>query len=224
MEPDLYEEMLAESRAQVRALFTEDPDLKAWAISYPGKGYSSRWAASSRHPPPSAKTYDVANVEKISAPAKSAFKQAVDDIWQGVDGLFTTPATLHNSHFWRTYLDALWFELGGLMMCRGGGRTESEVCHYLLTPLLKRVAHTSSMTLTPDGCTCGQCCSVLGMDTVLGMSDPDPDPLPTPRRASKRGGSRKLITPSVAVVKGKVENKKRTPSMSFLLRQRGNSN
>ncbi|CAI8026090.1 hypothetical protein GBAR_LOCUS15038 [Geodia barretti] len=98
MEPDLGEKMLAESREQVKALFAEDPDLKAWAISYPGKGYSSRWAASSRHPPPSAKTYDV----------------AVDDIWQGVDGLFTTPATLHNSHFWRTHLDALWFELGGV--------------------------------------------------------------------------------------------------------------
>ena len=42
-----------------------------------------------------------------------------------------------------------------------------EVRHYLLTPFLKKIAHSSSVTLTPEGCHCSEYCSVLGQNTAI---------------------------------------------------------
>ena len=74
-----------------------------------------------------------------------AVKKILQNVGKGVDEIFSLPNTLHNAEFWRTYFQGLLFDLGlGLSICRGH-TSEAEICHYLLTPLLKKIAHAASM-------------------------------------------------------------------------------
>ena len=100
-----------------------------------------------------------------------AVKKQLQNVGKGVDEIFSLPNTLHNAEFWRSYFQGLLFDLClGLSICRGH-TSEAEICHYLLTPLLKKIAHAASMSLAPRDGNCLEYCSALGRETQAAESD-----------------------------------------------------
>ena len=151
--------MLA-ARDQLKKLFRNE-ELLLWGVCYP----VPRPPGSTQPPPLSAGTYCFRAHDRLTGHFRTAVKEIVAYVGAGVDVIFSSPEMLHNSEFWKTHFWVLWFELtAGLSVCRGE-RSEAEIRHYLLTPLLKRTAHAASMTLAPDECNCIEYCSYLGFET-----------------------------------------------------------
>ena len=71
----------------------------------------------------------------------------IDHIKQGFLDIFSNgKGVLHNTAFWSQYFQYLVFELSaGLVVHSGPPRNEAEARHELLTPLLNRAAHCSSI-------------------------------------------------------------------------------
>ena len=57
---------------------------------------------------------------------------------------------IHNTSFWTVFSNSLIIEMsGGLLIRRGYERSEADVRHELISPLLKRVAHSMSEIVLP---------------------------------------------------------------------------
>ena len=65
---------------------------------------------------------------------------------------FDGRTTFHNASFWTTFFHSLLIEMSaGLVIRPGRVRSEAEVRHELVSPLLQRVAHCVSSMAAPDG-------------------------------------------------------------------------
>ena len=59
---------------------------------------------------------------------------------------------LHNASFWTTFFNMLSIEMSaGLVVRHGRTRSEAEVRHELVSPLLRRIAHCVSSMAAPEG-------------------------------------------------------------------------
>ena len=101
--------------------------------------------------PPSAKLYDVLPYTECPGPANTVFNV----ILRAVEELFSSPDNpmLHNASFWTTFFHTVVIDISvGLMIRQGYVRSEAEVRCKLITPLLRKVAHSISTVSAPDGC------------------------------------------------------------------------
>ena len=133
--------MVAEAREVLRNLFTGENGT-VWFVCFP--------ATDDPTPrPPSKKTYVAAQVNSFKESARVLMLDAVGYIGEGIDKIFCATEALYNTSYWSRFVNTLSQELtitGGLM---GDARSEAEVTTDLLVPLLTRIAHASSMALSP---------------------------------------------------------------------------
>ena len=162
--------MVSKAREIIFSLFNKD-NAKLWCVCYPAVRSPSTGASvsSGAHvhakkgntklqgkeaalikpysEPPSAKQFQRYLIEDLDADKKGLFLQVIDHIKQGFLDMFSNgKGVLHNTAFWSQYFQYLVFELSaGLVVHSGPSRNEAEVRHELLTPLLNRAAHCSSI-------------------------------------------------------------------------------
>ena len=134
--------MVSEAREVLENLFTGDNGT-VWFVCFPSTD-------NPRPPPPSEKTYVVSQVNSFKKSARVPMLDAVGYIGEGINQIFCVPDALYNASYWRRFVNTLSQELtttGGLM--ESHSRSEAEVTTDLLVPLLTRIAHASSMALSP---------------------------------------------------------------------------
>ena len=105
------------AREELKRLF-RDEELPLWGVCHPSP--VARRALDAHQPPPSAGTYGFHGYERLSAELREVVKELICFVGKGVDKIFCSQDTLHNTEFWRNHFHVLWFELtAGLSVCRG---------------------------------------------------------------------------------------------------------
>ena len=107
-----------------------------------------------RKPPPSAKPYLAVLLRKRES-VSLVVSVALEALKKGVKNLFVAngETILHNKSFWTTFLNTLHIEMsaGLVVRIKGRSRSEAEVRHELVSPLLRRLAHCVSSMAAPVG-------------------------------------------------------------------------
>ena len=124
-------------------------DLSSCPTSSPRPSTATPQRAGAR--PPSSSTYEVFTMFELAKGEKDLVTSLIDKVKESTQKLFDDPSYLHNTSFWTTFFNSLFFELsGGLMVRQGRVQSEAEVKHELIVPLLRRIAHSMSMVYAPD--------------------------------------------------------------------------
>ena len=159
--------MVSKARDKIFNLFNKD-NAKLWCVCYPAVRSPSTGASvsSGAHvhakkgntklqgkaaalikpysEPPSAKQFQRYLIEDLDADKKGLVLQVIYHIKQGFLDMFSNgKGVLHNTTFWSKFFQSLVFELSAGLV--EPPRNEAEVRHQLLTPLLNKAAHCSSM-------------------------------------------------------------------------------
>ena len=146
--------MVTEAKRIIVNLFSEN-NRQLWSV-YPSEKSikttptSSASASSRPTPPPSPQTYEVVPVTGLTDDTGTFLASIMDSLGKSTQQWFD--GNMHNDSFWTTFFHTLMIELsGGLMECVGHVQTEAEVRYQLITPLLKRIAHSVPMIHNPEG-------------------------------------------------------------------------
>ena len=140
--PDSELPMVSDAREVLCDLFTE-VNTPLWYLSYPPV---SDCDSNPMNYAPSDKKFILAEInedlKKTTLPVLKALKAGIDELFSG--------RTLHNRSFWTKYLRTLIFELSaGLVDQTHRVRSEAELRHELLTPLLLWASHFAHATTAP---------------------------------------------------------------------------
>lgn len=158
-----HQEIISGTRETLNSIFEAD-QLGLWGVSFPQSLSNTDLPPL---PPSSGKYYGFVQTANLDGALQSVVKETCKVIQEGVDCIFTNKAKLHNSTYWNRFLQRVWIDLGpGLSLCRGG-KKEDEIRHFLLSPLLRLIADTTSMVMAPDGCTCREYCSSVRPETQV---------------------------------------------------------
>ena len=146
--------MVSEAREVLDNIFSHD-SLPLWAICFPS-------AQTTEQKPPSSQTFEVIPLLDMAEQPNSARDSErarllelctpiIQKLEKEGDKLTRGPLT-HNASFWTIFFRSLVVEIsGGLLARPGHQRNEAEVRHKLLTPLLRRIAHSLSTIEAPEG-------------------------------------------------------------------------
>ena len=77
--------------------------------------------------------------------------KAIEELFTGRPSTEGSLHILHNKSFWTSFLQALQSELSEGLVIHSRPRSEAEICFQLLSPLLRRVAHSTSQIPIPEG-------------------------------------------------------------------------
>lgn len=155
--------MVSEALAEINKLFSTENEM-LWCIclpsvpvptstpetSSPKRRQSSRTAPT----PPSSSSYQTLTMSNLNKPSLTLVKSAIENMKCALLRLFTDEVqpVLHNSSYWRTFFNSLFIDLScGLFVDPGRPLSEAEVRHELISPLLKRIAHSIPYILEPKG-------------------------------------------------------------------------
>ena len=88
----------------------------------------------------------------LSCQLKACFLPVLETVRRGLDALFSGQRFLHNTSFWARFFQNLVFDLSAGLVVRDNGdqRSEAEVRHQLLTPLLSWAAHYAHIIDKPS--------------------------------------------------------------------------
>ena len=146
--------MVSEALAEINKLFSTENE-KFWCISFPSvpvptstpetsspkRRQSSRTAPT----PPSSSSYQTLTMSDLNEPSLTLVRSAIDNMKGALLRLFSDEVKpfLHNSSYWRTFFNSLFIDLScGPFVDPGRSLSEAEVRHELISPLLKRIAHS----------------------------------------------------------------------------------
>ena len=147
---DASEANLEVARDSLRPLFSEE-NQNLWYICYPPVGYYATTPASLPKP---LKSFLVRGINGLHQDFKTELLSIIQHIGKSIDATFTSPgpALLSDSSYWRTFFDTLTFKMSRGLFVTHREKSEIEVFHGLLQPLLVHTAEAASLNLTPtDG-------------------------------------------------------------------------
>ena len=151
--------MVSEAVKLIADLFTVD-NASVWSVSFPLKPvrhvrstHSGEATTSTpTRPPSSLRSYVL---PATALPDKNQLLSSVlTEVGKALLQFFRGPPgnhLLHNSSFWTVFLNTFIIEMsGGLLIRRGYERSEPDIRNELISPLLKRVAHSMCSFLAPN--------------------------------------------------------------------------
>ena len=151
--------MVSEAVKLIEDLFTAD-NASVWSVSFPSKParevrstHSGEATTSTpTRPPSSSRSYDV--LPMAALPDKSqSLSSVLAEVGKALLQFVRGPPgnhLPHNSSFWTVFFNTLIIEMsGGLLIRRGYERSEADIRNELISPLLKRVAHSMSSFVAP---------------------------------------------------------------------------
>ena len=147
--------MAAEAKEVMKNLFAEE-NWPLWCVSCPSNNPTELPTHHSTpitwRSPSAGRNYQVFPVRALRS---QLVNEVIGTIGKAIDERFSgAPPTsvLHNDSFWTTFFYTLLIDMsGGLLMRPGHVRSEAEVRHELISPLLRRVAHSMSSVAPPEG-------------------------------------------------------------------------
>ena len=147
--------MVEQARGELVYLFSES-NKDTRCVCYPPPPSPATPTTSTRQtkPAPSAKTYVAVPLSVFLQHGSTIIPAAVDAVGESIKRLFFGGQTtyLHNASFWTTFFNMLSIEMSaGLVVRHGRTRSEAEVRHELVSPLLRRIAHCVSSMAAPEG-------------------------------------------------------------------------
>ena len=146
--------MVSEAITLLEDMFSSENE-SLWLVSVPPTDLRRTATTSTSTPqrpwlPPS--RYDVLPISILSDENRvlsSALVQIGKGLLEFVNGR-AGDQLLHNTSFWALFFNALLMEMSGGLLIRGGyQRSEADVRQELISPLLKRVAHSMSSFVAP---------------------------------------------------------------------------
>ena len=138
--------MVLEAKDTILELFKVE-NQPLWYVCHPPISYESSPA---RMFSPSDKKYVVAQIGNVNSDLQGCLLSVLESVRVGLSGLFSGQCVLHDTSFWAWFFQALVFDLSaGLVVKDNDQRSEAEVRHQLLTPLLSWTAHYAHVTKTP---------------------------------------------------------------------------